>query len=45
MFKIEDCVNCRVCTTRCPYELDTPALLRKNLEDYKNILAGKTSVK
>lgn len=45
MSKIEDCVNCRVCTTRCPYELDTPALLRKNLEDYKNILAGKTSVK
>ena len=44
MFKIEDCVNCRVCTTRCPYELDTPALLRKNLEDYKNILAGKTRV-
>ncbi len=44
MFKIEDCVNCRVCTTRCPYELDTPALLRKNLEDYKNILEGKTEV-
>ena len=25
------------------YELDTPNLLRKNLEDYKNILAGKVA--
>ena len=44
MAKIEDCVDCGLCKTRCPYELDTPNLLRKNLEDYKNILAGKVSV-
>ena len=29
---------------KCPYGLDTPTLLAKNLEDYKNVLAGKTSV-
>ena len=44
MFKIEDCVDCRMCTTKCPYELDIPNLLRKNLEDYRNVLAGKTKV-
>lgn len=44
MAKIEDCVNCRLCTKRCPYELDTPALLRKNFEDYNNILSGKVTV-
>lgn len=42
--KIENCTNCRACTTKCPYELDTPALLKKNYEDYQNILAGRTSV-
>ncbi len=44
MNKIENCIDCRVCTTRCPYELDTPALLRKNLADYRKILAGEESV-
>ncbi len=44
MNKIDDCVNCRLCASRCPYELDTPNLLRKNLADYRNVLAGKASV-
>ena len=44
MAKIENCINCRQCTKRCPYELDTPELLRKNLADYKRILAGEVSV-
>ena len=35
MDKIEDCVNCRQCASKCPYGLDTPALLRKNLADYR----------
>ena len=43
-FKIEDCKNCGACKKKCPYGLDTPTLLRKNLEDYKNILSGKTTV-
>ena len=44
MLKIEKCVDCGICKTRCPYELDIPNLLRKNLEDYKNILDGKIKV-
>ena len=44
MAKIENCINCRQCTKRCPYELNTPELLRKNLEDYKRILAGEVTV-
>lgn len=44
MAKIETCLHCNACKAKCPYELDTPALLQKNLEDYKNVLAGKTKV-
>lgn len=44
MAKIDDCVNCRICTTRCPYELDIPNLLKENLEDYRKVLAGEVSV-
>ncbi|MGN0376116.1 MAG: aldo/keto reductase [Suilimivivens sp.] len=41
---IENCLHCNRCRSKCPYGLDTPALLQKNLEDYKNVLAGKVSV-
>lgn len=41
MMKIEECLNCGRCKSKCPYSLDTPTLLRKNLQDYKEILAGK----
>lgn len=34
MKKIENCRHCGQCAKRCPYGLDTPALLRKNYEDY-----------
>lgn len=44
MMKIEDCVECNLCRQRCPYGLDIPNLLRKNLEDYKKILAGEVTV-
>lgn len=44
MFKIENCLNCGHCKSKCPYGLDTPNLLKRNLEDYKNILSGKVSV-
>jgi len=44
MKKIEDCLNCGQCKSKCPYELDTPALLVKNYEDYKQVVAGKVSV-
>lgn len=45
MAKIDQCVDCGACMTRCPYELNIPQLLRKNWADYKEILAGNRSVK
>ena len=44
MGKIEACLHCNKCKGHCPYGLDTPTLLEKNLEDYKNVLAGKVQV-
>ena len=44
MMKIEECVNCGSCKSKCPYGLDTPELLRLNLTDYKNILEGKVKI-
>lgn len=44
MKKIEDCLHCGKCKSKCPYGLDTPALLEKNYEDYKRVLAGEASV-
>ena len=44
MLNIENCVDCGLCKSKCPYGLDTPNLLRKNLADYKNILSGKTKI-
>ncbi len=43
MAKIPDCVDCGLCRSRCPYGLDTPALLRKNYEDYQKVLSGEVS--
>lgn len=42
MMKIKDCLNCGQCSKKCPYGLDTPTLLKKNLKDYEEILAGKS---
>ena len=44
MKKIENCIECGACMKKCPYSLNTPELLKKNLEDYKLVLAGKVSV-
>ncbi len=44
MQKIENCLSCGQCLSRCPYELDTPTLLRRNLEDYRNVLNGTVRV-
>lgn len=41
MLLIEKCLHCGQCSAKCPYGLDTPTLLQKNLQDYKEILAGK----
>lgn len=32
---IEECLHCGQCREKCPYGLDTPALLAKNLADYR----------
>ncbi len=44
MAKIETCLHCGHCASKCPYELDTPALLERNLEDYRRVLAGEATV-
>lgn len=44
MLNIENCTGCGQCMSHCPYNLETPELLKKNLADYKDILAGKITV-
>ena len=44
MHRIRDCVGCGNCRRHCPYGLDTPTLLRENLEDYEKILSGEIKV-
>ena len=44
MEKIEDCINCGACMKRCPYGLETPKLLKKNLADYRKVIAGEITV-
>ncbi len=41
MHRIKECLHCGKCKSKCPYGLDTPALLEKNYQDYLEILAGK----
>lgn len=38
MAKIDDCLHCGKCMSKCPYGLHTPDLLKKNYEDYKTFL-------
>ena len=44
MNKIDECINCGQCAAKCPYELNTPVLLKQHLADYRNVLAGKTVI-
>ena len=41
MKKIENCLHCNACSSKCPYGLDTPRLLEENYKDYMEVLAGK----
>lgn len=34
MEKINDCLGCRQCAAKCPYQLDTPNVLKYMLKDY-----------
>lgn len=38
MKKIDSCIHCNACKSRCPYGLDTPALLEENYADYHDFL-------
>ncbi len=44
MAMIENCLKCGKCKEKCPYGLDTPELLARNLDDYKKVLAGEAEV-
>ena len=44
MAKIENCIHCGKCHTKCPYGLNASEILVKNLEDYKKIIAGEITV-
>ena len=39
MKKIESCLHCNQCKSKCPYGLDTPRLLAENYQDYQTYLA------
>ncbi len=45
MRRIENCIECDECKERCPYDLDTPALLKRMMQDYfafeEAVAAGK----
>jgi aryl-alcohol dehydrogenase-like predicted oxidoreductase/Pyruvate/2-oxoacid:ferredoxin oxidoreductase delta subunit len=41
MRKIEDCLHCNQCLSKCPYGLNTPELLQKNYEDYFQFLQSQ----
>ncbi len=44
MEKVSQCIECGACMPRCPYGLNIPELLKKNLEDYHKVLAGEATV-
>lgn len=44
MAKIPECIECGACRSKCPYELNTPELLKKNYADYMKVLSGEVSV-
>lgn len=44
MKRIENCMHCGKCKSKCPYGLETDVLLQKNYEDYKKVLAGEIRV-
>ncbi|MBQ7713268.1 MAG: aldo/keto reductase [Oscillospiraceae bacterium] len=41
MKKIETCLRCGKCASKCPYGLDTPRLLQENYADYQKVLAAR----
>lgn len=44
MENITNCIGCNRCVSRCPYSLNTPALLKANLADYRKIVSGEITI-
>ncbi|MBP5607183.1 MAG: aldo/keto reductase, partial [Lachnospiraceae bacterium] len=44
MDKAAQCIGCGACLPKCPYGLDIPGLLKKNIEDYHEVLSGNRPV-
>jgi predicted aldo/keto reductase-like oxidoreductase len=36
---INNCIDCGHCKNHCPYKLDTPSLLKKELKNYNEFYA------
>ena len=43
MALVDNCLHCNQCVSKCPYGLNTPELLKKNLKDYRRVLSGELS--
>ena len=43
--RVDDCQNCGHCSAHCPYGMDTPSLLKKNREWYRNFMETQQGVK
>ena len=41
MRKVNDCIDCGACKSRCPYGIDCPSLIKHMLEDYEEFLKEK----
>ncbi|CAK7072898.1 MAG: hypothetical protein DELT_01969 [Desulfovibrio sp.] len=41
MHRAKECIDCGECASRCPYELDTPALIRENYAFYVKFIEEK----
>jgi uncharacterized protein len=41
MDRIEGCIGCGHCRDNCPYGLDTPALLKSQLAEYREFVKGR----
>lgn len=41
MERINDCLNCGQCMSKCPYQLNTPELLKRMLADYNQFYQDK----
>jgi predicted aldo/keto reductase-like oxidoreductase len=39
MRKVNNCTNCNHCVKHCPYELDTPTIIKENLRFFEDYIA------